>query len=54
MEYIDGITFTDLVREMGGQIPEEKLFDAMELILEAYEIGPNPPEKKPAILGVIT
>lgn len=37
-----------------SEITEERLFDAMELILEAYEIGPNPPEKKPAILGVIT
>ena len=36
------------------QIPEEKLFEAMELILDAYEIGPNPPEKKPVILDVIT
>ncbi len=36
------------------QVPEERLFDAMELILEAYEIGPNPPEKKPAILGVMS
>ena len=37
-----------------SELPEEKLFDAMDLILDAYEIGPNPPEKKPAILGVIT
>ena len=37
-----------------SNLPEERLFDAMDLILEAYEIGPNPPEKKAAILDVIT
>ncbi|MCR5383082.1 MAG: thymidine phosphorylase [Saccharofermentans sp.] len=37
-----------------SEISEDRLFDAMALILDAYEIGPNPPEKKPAILGVIT
>lgn len=37
-----------------SEISEERLFDAMELILEAYEVGPNPPEKKPSILGVIS
>ncbi len=36
------------------EISEERLFDAMDLILEAYEIGPDKPEKKPSILGVIT
>ena len=35
-------------------ISEERLFDAMELILSAYEIGPDKPEKKPAIIDVIT
>ena len=35
-------------------ISEERLFDAMDLVLEAYEIGPNPPPKTPSILGVIT
>ena len=37
-----------------SHLPEDRLFDAMDLILEAYEIGPNPPEKKAAILDVIT
>lgn len=37
-----------------SNLPEERLFDAMDLILEAYEIGPEKPEKTPAILGVIT
>lgn len=37
-----------------SNLPEDRLFDAMDLILEAYEIGPNPPEKKAAILDVIT
>ena len=37
-----------------SNLPEERLFDAMDLILEAYEIGPEKPEKKPAILDVIT
>ena len=36
------------------EISEERLFDAMELILNAYVVGPEKPEKKPAILGVIT
>lgn len=35
MEYIDGITFTDLVREMGGRIPEEKLFPIVEPLFGA-------------------
>ncbi|MBR4430378.1 MAG: thymidine phosphorylase, partial [Clostridiales bacterium] len=35
-------------------ISEERLFDAMDLILSAYEIGPEKPEKKPAIIDVIT
>ena len=37
-----------------SDLPEERLFDAMDLILEAYEIGPDKPSKKPAILGVIS
>lgn len=37
-----------------SELPEERLYDAMDLILEAYTIGPEKPEKKPAILGVIT
>ncbi len=37
-----------------SNLPEERLFDAMDLILEAYEIGPEKPEKTLAILGVIT
>jgi pyrimidine-nucleoside phosphorylase len=37
-----------------SDISEERLFDAMELILEAYEIGPEKPEKKPAIIDVIS
>ncbi len=37
-----------------SNLPEDRLFDAMDLILEAYEIGPNLPEKKAAILDVIT
>ena len=37
-----------------SELPEERLFDAMDLILEAYEVGPEKPEKKPSILGVIT
>ncbi len=37
-----------------SNLPEERLFDAMDLILEAYVIGPEKPEKKPAILDVIT
>ena len=35
MEYINGITFTDLVREMGGRIPEEKLFPIVEPLFGA-------------------
>ena len=37
-----------------SEISEERLFDAMDLILEAYEIGSDKPEKKPSIMGVIT
>ena len=37
-----------------SELPEERLFDAMDLILEAYTIGPEKPEKKPAIIDVIT
>ena len=37
-----------------SELPEERLYDAMDLILEAYTIGPEKPEKAPAILGVIT
>ena len=37
-----------------SELPEESLYDAMDLILEAYTIGPEKPEKAPAILGVIT
>ena len=37
-----------------SNLPEDKLFDAMDLILEAYTVGPEKPEKKPSILGVLT
>ncbi|MCR5328656.1 MAG: thymidine phosphorylase [Saccharofermentans sp.] len=37
-----------------SELPDERLFDAMDLILEAYTIGPEKPEKKPAIIDVIT
>ena len=37
-----------------SEISEDRLFDAMDLILEAYTIGPEKPEKTPSILGVIT
>ena len=37
-----------------SSLPEDRLFDAMDLILEAYTVGPEKPEKKPSILGVIT
>ena len=37
-----------------SSLPEDKLFDAMDLILEAYTVGPEKPEKKPSILGVLT
>lgn len=36
------------------EISEDKLFDAMDLILEAYKIGPEKPEKRPAILDVMS
>lgn len=49
-----GDSLCALYQGENSNLPEERLFDAMDLILEAYEIGPNPPEKKPAILGVIT
>jgi len=35
MEYIDGITFTELVKEMGGRIPEETLFPTVEPLFAA-------------------
>ena len=37
-----------------SEISEDRLFDAMDLILEAYEVGPDKPEPRPSILGVIT
>lgn len=37
-----------------SDVSEDKLFDAMELILEAYQIGPEKPEKKSSILSVIS
>ena len=49
-----GDSLCALYQGENSTIPEERLFDAMDLILEAYEIGPNPPEKKAAILDVLT
>ena len=49
-----GDSLCALYQGENSTLPEERLFDAMDLILEAYEIGPNPPEKKAAILDVIT
>ena len=49
-----GDSLCALYQGENSNLPEERLFDAMDLILEAYEIGPEKPEKKPAILDVIT
>ena len=49
-----GDSLCALYQGENSNLSEERLFDAMDLILEAYEIGPNPPEKKAAILDVIT
>ena len=49
-----GDSLCALYQGENSTLPEERLFDAMDLILEAYEIGPNPPEKKASILDVIT
>ncbi|MCD8097855.1 MAG: protein kinase, partial [Lachnospiraceae bacterium] len=35
MEYVDGITFTELVKERGGRIPPEELFDLLEPLFGA-------------------
>ena len=49
-----GDSLCALYQGENSNLSEERLFDAMDLILEAYEIGPNPPQKKAAILDVIT
>lgn len=49
-----GDSLCALYQGENSNLPEERLFDAMDLILEAYEIGSEKPEKKPAILDVIT
>lgn len=49
-----GDSLCALYQGENSNLPEERLFDAMDLILEAYEIGPEKPEKKPAILDVLT
>ena len=49
-----GDSLCALYQGENSNLPEERLFNAMDLILEAYEIGPEKPEKKPAILDVIT
>lgn len=49
-----GDSLCALYQGENSNLPEERLFDAMDLILEAYEIGPEKPENKPAILDVIT
>ena len=49
-----GDSLCALYQGENSNLSEERLFDAMDLVLEAYEIGPNPPEKKAAILDVIT
>ena len=49
-----GDSLCALYQGENSNLPEERLFDAMDLILEAYEIGPEKPDKKPAILDVIT
>ena len=43
-----GDSLCALYQGENSNLSEERLFDAMDLILEAYEIGPNPPEKKAA------
>ena len=48
-----GDSLCALYQGENSNLPEERLFDAMDLILEAYEIGPEKPEKKPAIIDVI-
>ena len=47
-----GDSLCALYQGENSNLPEERLFDAMDLILEAYEIGPEKPEKKPAILDL--
>ncbi|WP_034447440.1 thymidine phosphorylase [Butyrivibrio sp. AE2032] len=49
-----GDSLCALYQGENSTLPEERLFDAMDLILEAYEIGPEKPETKPAILDVIS
>ncbi len=49
-----GDSLCALYQGENSNLPEERLFDAMDLILEAYKIGPEKPDKKPAILDVIT
>lgn len=49
-----GDSLCALYHGLKSEISEERLYDAMDLILEAYEVGPNPPEKTPSILGVIS
>ena len=49
-----GDSLCALYQGENSNLPEERLFDAMDLNLEAYKIGPEKPDKKPAILDVIT
>ena len=37
-----------------AELDEERLFDAMDLVLEAYEIGPEPPEAREAVIDVLS
>ena len=37
-----------------ANLDEERLYDAMDLVLEAYEIGPEPPESRNAVIDVLS
>ena len=41
-------------RKCAQPLHEERLFDAMDLVLEAYEIGPEPPEAREAVIDVLS
>ena len=49
-----GDSLCALYQGENSRLPEERLFEAMDMILEAYVVGPERPEKKSAILGVIS
>ena len=49
-----GDSLCALYQGENSRLPEERLFEAMDLILEAYVVGPNPPEKHKPVLGVIS